>query len=125
MLTASVTIAGTTRCYTTQVTFDPSAQAHPWLKGLRISAPIAGDANGDGAVDDLDLTVLATHWQQSVIPCAKNADFTGDGFVDDLDLTVLATAWPNGGLDISAVPGPATLLLLSPGGLVLIGRRRR
>ena len=131
-LTASITIAGTTRCYVTQVTFDPTIDYHVFLQGQRISAPIDGDANGDGVVNDLDLTVLAMHWQQSVIPCAKNGDFTGDGFVDDLDLTVLATAWPGGfgvptesGGDVSAVPEPATLSVLSLGWLAMIGRRRR
>ena len=82
---------------------------------------IPGDANGDGAVDDLDLTALVTHWQQ--YGGLAEGDFNGDGFISQLDLTVLATAWPGGpgpdasgttpGGDVSAVPEPATLSLLA------------
>ena len=69
-----------------------------------------GDANGDGIVDDLDLTALATHWQQA--GGWADGDFNDDGFVDDIDLTVLAMAWPAGDLNVSAVPEPTTLSLL-------------
>ena len=87
------------------------------------AAVLAPDANGDGVVDDLDLTALAAHWQQ---PGGRNeGDFNGDGFVDDLDLTILATAWPGGGLEISAVPEPTTLSLLALSGLALLGRKER
>ena len=79
--------------------------------------PEPGDANGDGIVDDLDLTALAVHWQQWGSWC--DGDFNGDGRVSDLDLTILATAWPGGPPDsigtpgdVSAVPEPATLSLL-------------
>ena len=63
---------------------------------------------------------VATHWQQ---PGGRaDGDFNGDGFVDDLDLTVLALEWPGGGLDVSAVPEPATLSLLALSGLALLHR---
>ena len=52
------------------------------------------------------------------------ADFNDDGVIDDLDLTALATEWPGAGLDVSAVPEPATLSLLVLGGLAALRRRR-
>ena len=56
---------------------------------------ISGDANGDGCVDDLDLTALAVHWQQAT-NLWDHGDFNGDGIVDDLDLTALAVNWQQG-----------------------------
>ena len=91
--------------------------------GFMPDDPTPGDANHDGLVDDLDLTALATRWQQS--GGLAEGDFTGDGFVDDLDLTVLATAWPAGGLGLSAVPEPATLSLLVLGALAVLRRPHR
>ena len=82
------------------------------------------DWNNDGVIDDLDLTELAVHWQQSV-PANTQGDADGNGFVDDLDLTALAVCWPTGDLDVSAVPEPATLSLLAAGGLALLRRKRQ
>ena len=106
--------------------------------GFRVSQAVAlpGDANGDGCVDDLDLTALAVHWQQST-NLWKDGDFDGNGIVNDLDLTALAVNWQQGcgggGGDFSEawaavqanVPEPATLVLLVLGGPVLIRRHRQ
>lgn len=48
-----------------------------------------GDANGDNAVDLLDLSILATYWGTS----NGESDFNHDGSVDLLDLSILASAW--------------------------------
>ena len=81
------------------------------------------DWNNGGVIDDLDLTELAVHWQQSVPPNTQG-DADGNGFVDDLDLTALAACWPGGDLDASAIPEPATRSLLAISGLSLIRGRR-
>ena len=49
----------------------------------------AGDANGDNAVDLLDLSILASFWGQN----NADADFNHDGVVDLLDLSILADQW--------------------------------
>jgi hypothetical protein len=48
-----------------------------------------GDANRDGNVDLLDLSLIATHWGGN----NADADLNGDGVVDLLDLSILAGAW--------------------------------
>jgi hypothetical protein len=48
-----------------------------------------GDANGDNAVDLLDLSVLATYWGTS----NGESDFNHDSAVDLLDLSILADNW--------------------------------
>ena len=65
-------------------------------------ALLPGDANGDGCVDDLDLTALAVNWQQG---CGG-----GGGFAD-----ALAAA---------NVPEPATLSLLTFASGAFLRRRR-
>ena len=85
--------------------------------------PLMGDANGDGVVDDVDLTALATHWQQA--GGLAEGDLNDDGFVDDLDLTVLAAAWPAGSGPLTvSIPEPAASALLAIGGAVLAGLHR-
>ena len=53
---------------------------------------LAGDANRDRAVDQLDLDILAMNWQQSPRVFSQ-ADFSYDSRVDARDLYVLATRW--------------------------------
>jgi len=96
---------------------------------------LPGDANGDGCVDDLDLTALAVHWQQAT-NLWEHGDFNGDGIVNDLDFMALAVNWQQGcggggsfadawAATRASVPEPVTLLLLVAGGLAVLRRRSR
>ena len=53
---------------------------------------LGADFDGNWVVDDVDLTAVATNWQQPVIPLTSG-DADCSGFVDDLDLTALAMNW--------------------------------
>ena len=78
-----------------------------------------GDANGDGLVDDDDLSLLLANWQQDV--GWSKGNFNGDNTVDDDDLSLLLANWTGSG----AVPEPATLAMLTVSAMVLASRRRR
>jgi len=79
------------------------------MVGLAAVAAIPGDANGDGCVDDLDLTALAVNWQQG---CGGGGSF--------------ADAWTAGQAAAGAnVPEPASALLVLLGFVSVAHWRRR
>jgi len=93
---------------------------------IHLSFSLAGDANGDGFIDDDDLAVLLSNWEQDpgTITTWELGDFTADTDVDDDDLAVLLGNWtgsPPGG---AAVPEPASAVLLAIGAATLLWRRR-
>ncbi len=87
-------------------------------EGLPPSDVLLGDANHDDVVDVGDLGILAGNWGTTSGATWETGDFTGDGAVDVGDLGVLAGNWGQ-----SAVPEPASMLLLAGGAVALIRRR--
>lgn len=84
------------------------------------SAPLPGDANGDGRVDGSDVTILADNWQILTEATFGMGDFNGDGAVDGSDVTILADNWQAGvHCTPTSVPEPGTLLMSLLGMLTL------
>jgi hypothetical protein len=74
-----------------------NATYRPKLVVTDLVAPVAGDINGDGAVDVADLLILAYSFGGAV-GVDRNydprADLNADGVVDVSDLLILAMHWP-------------------------------
>ena len=90
-----------------------------------------GDVNGDGNIDNLDVTpfIVALTSNEGdfgvLYPDGAywRADTNFDGNVDNLDITPFVNLLAGGGAQ--AIPEPATLSLLALSGAVLIRRRKR
>jgi len=97
-----------------------------WQLAMTTPAPLPGDANNDGKVDDLDATALATNWLKTGGALWSEGDFNGDGNVNDIDATILAANWQAGVSQEGSVPEPTSLVLLMclVGLASLTGRRR-
>jgi len=109
--------AETLNTYTAaDVRFDATV---PYLDVLQ-----GGDADRDGDVDVLDLTVLANHLGISD-PSWADGDFNGDAAVDVLDLSVLANRFGYTAGAGAQAPEPAALALLPLAALAALRRRRR
>jgi PEP-CTERM motif len=87
---------------------------------------LAGDLNGDGFVGIGDLNIVLGNWNATVTPGDPLlGDPSGDGFVGIEDLNTVLGTWNNGTPPpASVVPEPASLALISMGGLVVLRRRR-
>jgi len=81
---------------------------------------LVGDADGDGDVDDNDLSRLLAHWGDAGATWGQG-EFTGQPPVDDGDLSLLLANWtgPIG----ASVPEPTTMGLLIFAAPVLVRRR--
>jgi hypothetical protein len=89
------------------------------------------DVNGNGVVEDGDLTPILTNWGLAVPAWDRSmGDLNGNGIVEDGDLTPVLTNWGQsmyGSPGIAPVPEPSTICLLATGfglGLARLYRRR-
>ncbi len=85
--------------------------------------PTPGDANGDGFVDDDDLSLLLANWR--LVADWGHGEFSGTPPVNDDDLSLLLANWTGIPAQTATAPEPAVISLLALGGLALIQRRRR
>jgi hypothetical protein len=91
-----------------------------------LTPALPGDANLDGKVDVNDLTIVLSHFGQTGTSWSTG-DFVGDGTVDVNDLTIVLAHFgqsPGAG-NVSAVPEPGTLLLLTAALVGLLGYPHR
>ena len=87
-----------------------------------LSPGVQGDANGDGAVDLLDLDILGANFGATPANISQG-DFNGDNVVDLLDLDILGA---NFGVGTAAgVPEPTTPMLLAAAAVAAVRVRRR
>ena len=103
-------------------TIDPNGLNLYYLNGGGPKQFFCGDATLDGYIDGNDLDILLADWGTGVPPANHRADLSGDFFVDGDDLDLILSDWGKG--VPPPVPEPATLLLLTFGGLAVIRRRR-
>jgi hypothetical protein len=93
-----------------------------------------GDANLDGVVNDADVTIVSATYAPGVPqPHWALGDFDYNGFVDDADVTLLGvfydpTAAPLAApeaVGVTAVPEPASWVMLILGGIITASRLAR
>ena len=76
-------------------------------------AGVPGDVNGDGIVNGLDISDVASHWLQT--GTGTTGDANHDGIVNGLDISLIASHWlqtdAGGGGSSAALPEPSTLVL--------------
>ncbi len=103
-------------------TIDLSGLNLYYLNGGDPKRFFCGDANLDGGVNVGDLGILAGDYGQTEGMVWAGGDFTGDGAVNVADMGVLAA---NYGATESAIPEPASAVLLLSGGVLAMFRRRK
>ena len=54
---------------------------------------IAGDVNGDFAVDISDAALIGLNWQKTVPLATANVDINGDGIIDIMDASLVGLNW--------------------------------
>ena len=110
------------------VVTDPNTSAGTYV--VTFQGLTAGDANGDHKVDGGDLALMGGAWMQSGKAWgAGNFNADPNGMVDGGDLALMGGNWmwtlPSPGPGSAPLPEPATLALLSLGGMAMIRRRKR
>ena len=113
MIEMTYTVGGEAMTFTTEVNVVPGVL-------------LPGDANFDGEVDDLDASIVGSHWQTQSDATWGMGDFNRDGKVNDADAAIMAANWTGSAEGAEpSVPEPGTLVLLAIGGAVVLCRRRR
>ena len=136
-LGGSTTVAATgavnlANAFTTGATKDLVFEYHVVSSDETILGPVtyvdvlSGDANGDKVVNIFDINLISSNWNTA----GPNGDVNFDSIVNIFDINAVSSHWANtlpGGGGATAVPEPASCVLLSLGALAALARlpRRR
>ena len=109
-----------------QADYDGGAWYDNFNVDLAVVETVAGDVNGNGIVNAVDLDLFEGQFGGAPDP-NFSADFDGNGIVDLDDFAILRGNWGFGVVPTApeAAPEPATMSLLALGGLAVLRRRRR
>jgi hypothetical protein len=97
---------------------------------FKLTPSLMGDANNDGHVDLVDLSTVLSNFGSTTSLWA-NGNFDGAATIDLTDLSAVLNNFGAGGSSapagesVAAAPEPACLGMMSIGGLILAGQRRR
>jgi hypothetical protein len=84
---------------------------------------VLGDVNFDGVVDIFDINFVSSNWNTA----GPDGDANGDKVVDIFDINLISSHWNQmaaGSATGTAVPEPASWLLMSLAGFALLQRFR-
>lgn len=90
-----------------------------------VTPGMVGDLDNDGFVGINDLNIVLSNWNLNVPPADSAADPSGDNFIGISDLNIVLGNWNAGTPPGTAVPEPGVFVLLSLGGLGVLGRFSR
>lgn len=90
-----------------------------------IPSSLDGDFNGDGVVDQSDLTLVLSYWGSGSVPPEWSASF--DGSIDQNELSSLLSNWGAGASasSVASVPEPTSVVIVTGAALLPLLRRRR
>jgi hypothetical protein len=99
---------------------DVIIEQDPFDQSYTITAEptLLGDANFDDLVNDMDASIVGSHWLQQSGARWLDGDFNGDGNFNDADAAILAAHWHEG-VDKQLVPEPGSFALLA--GIAVMG----
>ena len=105
-------------------TIHPTTAAHKVLADAAfVALHDPGDYTGDGVVDQADLQIVLSHYNQPTSPYnLAQGDWDGDGHVSIAEIDLVLAHWTQGPPPTLSVPEPVSVVLVGFALLMLAGR---